>query len=57
MATRQRRPVTTARSPETVLRYPSWSPRGDLLAYARFELRGSLHTVELGDAVTPGNTR
>ena len=57
VATRQRRPVTTARSPETVLRYPSWSPRGDLLAYARFELRGSLHTVELGDAVTPGNTR
>lgn len=57
VATRQRRPVTTARSPETVLRYPSWSPRGDLLAYARFELRGSLHTVELGDTVTPRNAR
>ena len=57
LATRQRRPVTTARSPETVLRYPSWSPRGDVLAYARFELRGSLHTVELGEAVTPQNTR
>lgn len=52
VATRQRRVVTTARSPETVLRYPSWSPRGDVLAYARFELRGSLHTVELGDAAT-----
>lgn len=45
--TRQRRPLTRARSPETVFRYPSWSPRGDVVAYNRFQLHGTLHTLDL----------
>lgn len=45
-----RRPVTSARSLETVLRYPSWSPRGDAIAYSRYEIRGSLHLVDLTTA-------
>jgi Tol biopolymer transport system component/DNA-binding winged helix-turn-helix (wHTH) protein len=43
---RQRRTVARAGTPETVLRYPSWSPRGGLIAYNRYLLRGSLHTVD-----------
>jgi Tol biopolymer transport system component len=57
VATRERRPVTRARSPETVLRYPSWSPRGDVIAYNRFQLRGSLFTADLSGLGQTSATR
>lgn len=47
-----RRPVARAGSPETVLRYPSWSPRGDVIAYTRYELHGSLQLADLGSRPT-----
>lgn len=47
LATQERRAVTRATAPETVLRYPSWSPRGDLIAYNRYLLRGTLRTATL----------
>lgn len=56
IATHERRPVTSARSPETTLRYPSWSPRGGVIAYNRYQLRGSLHTAELSAPGAPSAT-
>lgn len=34
--------VTRETSPEVITRYPYWSPRGDLLAFDRMEVRGTL---------------
>lgn len=42
-----RLPLTHETSPEVISRYPSWSPRGDFLVYARGTLHGGLHLVDL----------
>jgi len=47
LETGARIPVTRETSPETLARYPSWSPRGDVIAYTRQSTRGTLHLVTL----------
>ena len=42
-----RTPVITEIDPEVTTRYPSWSPRGNLIAYDRTDVRGTLYLVEL----------
>ncbi len=49
-ATGARTPVITETDPEVTTRYPSWSPRGDLIAYDRTDVRGTLYLVELPPA-------
>lgn len=39
--------VTHETSPERPARYPSWSPRGGVMAYNRQFIRGRLHLVDL----------
>lgn len=43
--------VTRETSPEVITRYPNWSPRGDLLAFDRMEVRGTLYLVDLAAPV------
>ena len=45
IATGERRPLTTATSPELVARFPSWSPRGDAIVWAQTALSGTLSLV------------
>lgn len=40
--------ITPASAPNTYVRYPEWSPRGDLVVYERGELRGNVWTLRLG---------
>jgi len=47
LASGTRLPLTDESSPEVVSRYPSWSPSGDVIAYARMTLRGTLHLADL----------
>jgi len=42
---RSRRQVTTYGSPGVYVRYPAWSPTGDLLVYEFGEVRGNVWTI------------
>jgi Tol biopolymer transport system component len=35
--------------PRVYVRYPAWSPRGDVVVYERGELRGNIWTLRLAD--------
>ena len=47
LETGARTAVTRETSSEVITRYPNWSPRGDLLAFDRMEVRGTLYLVDL----------
>jgi Tol biopolymer transport system component/DNA-binding winged helix-turn-helix (wHTH) protein len=36
-------------SPNAYVRYPEWSPRGDVIVYERGELHGNIWTLQLGE--------
>jgi TolB protein len=40
--------ITAAAAPNTYVRYPEWSPRGDVVVYERGELRGNVWMLRLG---------
>ena len=40
--------ITAATAANTYMRYPEWSPRGDLIVYERGELRGNVWMLRLG---------
>ncbi len=42
--------MTQPSSPNAYVRYPEWSPRGDLVVYERGELHGNIWTLRLGKA-------
>jgi hypothetical protein len=39
--------ITPALPPHMYMRYPEWSPRGDVVLYERGELRGNIWTLAL----------
>jgi Tol biopolymer transport system component len=39
--------ITPTSGPNTYVRYPEWSPRGDLIVYERGELRGNVWMLAL----------
>ena len=39
--------ITAAGPPNTYVRYPEWSPRGDVVVYERGELRGNVWMLRL----------
>jgi Tol biopolymer transport system component/DNA-binding winged helix-turn-helix (wHTH) protein len=41
--------ITQAAAPNIYVRYPEWSPRGDLVVYERGELRGNVWTLRLSE--------
>jgi Tol biopolymer transport system component len=49
VATRTTGTMMPAESPHVYLRYPEWSPRGDVVVFERGELRGNIWTLLLTD--------
>jgi Tol biopolymer transport system component len=47
VATGQRGDLTAPLPPAAYVRYPEWSPRGDLVVYERGELRGNIWLLQL----------
>jgi Tol biopolymer transport system component len=41
--------IDQASAPNAYVRYPEWSPRGDLVVYERGELHGNVWTLKLGE--------
>ena len=44
--------ITPATPPRVYMRYPEWSPRGDVVVFERGELRGNIWTLPLGSDST-----
>jgi Tol biopolymer transport system component len=40
-------PITPAESPRVYVRYPHWSPRGDVVLFERGEVRGNIWILPL----------
>jgi Tol biopolymer transport system component len=45
--TGQQKTITPASAPNVYVRYPDWSPRGDLIVFERGEMRGNVWTLTL----------
>ena len=47
VSTGRQQPMTPASPPHVYVRYPAWSPRGNLVVFERGELRGDIWTLAL----------
>jgi Tol biopolymer transport system component/DNA-binding winged helix-turn-helix (wHTH) protein len=53
VATGRQQTIHASGSPRVFVRYPEWSPRGDVIVFERGEMRANIWTLALGPAAAP----